>query len=71
MALDLFASANLGQMIDANFKNWKAVFGIQNVFNQTIVNPVAAESLVYSNKLVGNPLIEPGRSFMLRLVQDY
>ncbi|MDR1661087.1 MAG: TonB-dependent receptor [Azoarcus sp.] len=71
MALDLFASADLGRMVDANFKNWKAVFGIQNVFNQTIVNPVAAESLVYSNKLVGNPLIEPGRSFMLRLVQDY
>ncbi|MDR1368123.1 MAG: TonB-dependent receptor, partial [Candidatus Accumulibacter sp.] len=71
MALDLFASADLGQMIDANFKNWKAVFGIQNVFNQTIVNPVVAENIRYSDKLVGNPLIEPGRSFMLRLVQDY
>jgi hemoglobin/transferrin/lactoferrin receptor protein len=71
MAFDIFASADLGQMLDSNFKNWKAVFGIQNVFNQTIVNPVVAESSAYSNKLVGNPLIEPGRSFMLRLVQDY
>ncbi|MDR1276019.1 MAG: TonB-dependent receptor [Candidatus Accumulibacter sp.] len=71
LALDIFASADLGQMLDASFKHWKAVFGIQNVFNQTIRNPVVAENIRYSNQLVGNPLVEPGRSFMLRLVQDY
>jgi hemoglobin/transferrin/lactoferrin receptor protein len=71
MALDLFAEVDLGRMVDAGFRNWKAVFGIQNVFNQTIVNPVVAENIVYGNRLVGNPLLEPGRSFMLRLIQEY
>jgi hemoglobin/transferrin/lactoferrin receptor protein len=71
LALDLFASADLGRMVGVGFKDWKAVFGIQNVFDQTIVNPVVAENIRYSDKLVGNPLIEPGRSFMLRFVQDY
>jgi hemoglobin/transferrin/lactoferrin receptor protein len=71
VAFDLFANADLGRVIDGHFKHWKAVFGIQNVFNRTIVNPVVAENIRYSDKLTGNPLIEPGRSFMLRLVQDY
>jgi hemoglobin/transferrin/lactoferrin receptor protein len=70
-AFDLFANIDLGRVIAPHFKHWKAVFGIQNVFDRTIVNPVAAENIRYDDKLVGNPLIEPGRSFMLRLVQDY
>ena len=70
-ALDLYANADLGQLIDGRFKNWKAVVGIQNVFDQKIVNPVIAESLAYSTRLVGNPLLEPGRTFMVRLIQDY
>jgi hemoglobin/transferrin/lactoferrin receptor protein len=70
-AFDLYTGVDLGQVVDANLKNWKIVFGIQNVFNQTIVNPVVAENIHYGNQLVGNPLIEPGRAFMFRLVQDY
>ncbi|MDR2506946.1 MAG: TonB-dependent receptor, partial [Candidatus Accumulibacter sp.] len=71
-AVDVYVSADLGKLAGPPFGKWKAVLGIQNLFDQTIVNPVAAENIRYDRSLtLGNPLIEPGRSFMARLIHDY
>lgn len=70
--VDLYAHIDLGRLTgDATLKNWRAIAGFQNLFDKLIVNSVATESLNYAQGSIGNPLVEPGRSFMVKLVQDY
>lgn len=70
-ALDLYGSVDLGQTLGAQWKNWRLTLGLENAFDRRIVNQVAAEDLRYSQGLIGNPLLEPGRAFVAKLVQAY
>lgn len=70
--VDLYASVDLGALTgESSLKHWRAVAGVQNLFDKLIINSVAAENIAYAQGSVGNPLVEPGRSFMIKLVQDY
>ena len=68
-AFDLYAGLDLGKTL--GWKDWHISAGIENLFDETIRNPVTAEDIRYSNNLVGNPLVEPGRSFVIRIHSAY
>ncbi len=69
--LDLYAGFDLTRVAGSQWRGWKLVAGIENVFDQEGRNPVVAENLAFPYGLTGNPLLEPGRSFMLKLTSDY
>lgn len=70
-AVDVYAGADLGKTLGGGWKGWKFTAGIENLFNRAVVNTVAAEDLRYATGTVGNPLLEPGRAFVAKLVQEY
>ena len=67
---DLYAGADFGRMFGPSAKGWKFVAGIENILNKAVHSQVAAEDVRYS-RMVGNPLMEPGRSFVARLFHDF
>ena len=66
---DLYAGLDLGKTF--GLKSWHVAVGVENLFDQTVRNPVAAEDISYSNRLIGNPLVEPGRAFVARIYSVY
>lgn len=68
-AFDFYAGLDLGKTF--GLKSWHISAGIENVFDETIRNPVTAEDINYSNDLIGNPLVEPGRAFVARIYSVY
>ena len=69
--VDIYAGVDLGKAFGSDLKGWKITGGIENLFNRAVANQVAAEDLRYPKGLIGNPLMEPGRSFVVKLSQDY
>lgn len=69
LAVDLLASADLGVL--AKMPNWQLTAGVNNLFDQKIVNSITEENLAFPNSLIGNPLIEPGRGFYIKLVNKF
>jgi len=69
--VDFYVGADLSKTLGAGWKNWKFTAGIENLFDRAVANQVAAEDLRYPAGLIGNPLMEPGRAFVIKLVQDY
>jgi len=69
--VDIYAGADLGKTFGAGWKGWKLTAGIENLFDRAVANQVAAEDLRYPAGLIGNPLMEPGRAFVIKLVQNY
>jgi hemoglobin/transferrin/lactoferrin receptor protein len=68
---DAYFGADLGKVFGSPAKGWKLVAGVENMFNRTVASQSAAEDLRYINGLIGNPLLEPGRAFVAKLVHDY
>ena len=66
---DAYAGFDLGKL--AGWKTWHVSVGIENLFDETVRNPVAAEDINYSNDLIGNPIVEPGRAFVARIYSVY
>ncbi|WP_257875454.1 TonB-dependent receptor [Helicobacter sp. 12S02232-10] len=54
-----------------SFKDMQVIIGVENLFNAVGRNPVTIENLKYPNDLVGNPLVEPGRNFILKYAYKY
>lgn len=69
--VDIYAGVDLGKTFGAGWKDWKMTAGIENLFDRAVANQVAAEDLRYPQGLIGNPLMEPGRALVIKLVQDY
>jgi hemoglobin/transferrin/lactoferrin receptor protein len=69
--VDLYAGSDLSQLFGAQWKHWKVSVGVENLFDRVGRNPTTAEDLAYSNDLLGNPLVEPGRTAQLKLLVDY
>ncbi|RZT30798.1 TonB-dependent receptor [Cupriavidus agavae] len=69
--LDLFFGLDMDRVLGSGWRDWKVLAGVENVFNQVGRNPTVTENLSYPNTLVGNPLVEPGRSVVLKLVGTY
>ena len=69
--VDLYAGSDLSQLLGAQWKHWKVSVGVENLFDRVGRNPTTAEDLAYSNDLLGNPLVEPGRTAQLKLLVDY
>lgn len=69
--IDAYVGADLGKTFGGGWKDWKLTAGVENLFNRTVVNQVAAEDLRYPTGLTGNPLLEPGRALVAKLVQVY
>lgn len=63
---DLYAGASLDRWFGAASKNWKASFGIENIFNKVARNSTVYEDINYAVS-IGNPLVEPGRAFVMKL----
>ena len=69
--VDLYSGLYLDALFGESYAQWKLVAGVENLFNKTARNPVVNEDIRYSNQLIGNPLVEPGRSFVVKLTVDY
>jgi len=69
--VDLFFGLDMDRVLGNGWRDWKVLAGVENVFNQVGRNPTVAENLSYPNTLVGNPLVEPGRSVVLKLTGTY
>ncbi|AMQ89541.1 TonB-dependent receptor [Marinobacter sp. LQ44] len=69
--VDLYAGSHLGRLFGAQWKQWKISVGVENLFDRVGRNPTGAEDLAYSNDLIGNPLVEPGRTALVKLQMDY
>lgn len=68
-AVDVKANIDLGKTM--GYKNWQLTLGVDNVFDKEIRNPVVEENLKFSNDLIGNPMVEPGRNIAIKLVNNY
>jgi len=69
--VDVYAGFDLARWIGSDWKGWRAVAGIENLFDRAGRNPTVAQSMAYPAGLVGNPLVEPGRAFVLKLSSNY
>lgn len=68
--VNLYAGGQLDAVFGERFSGWKVVAGIENLFDSTGRNPTASENIYLPHSL-GNPLVEPGRAFTLKLTVDY
>lgn len=68
---DAYFGADLGKVFGSSAKGWKLVAGVENVFDRAVASQSAAEDLRYVDGLIGNPLLEPGRSFVAKLLHDF
>lgn len=68
--VNLYAGVNLDALLGESLNGWKMVAGVENVFDTVGRNPSSSENihLPYS---IGNPLVEPGRAFSLKLTANY
>lgn len=66
--VDLYFGVDLGAFAG---DKWKMVVGVENLFDEEARNPAVVEDLRYSNTLIGNPLLEPGRSVVMKFTADY
>jgi hemoglobin/transferrin/lactoferrin receptor protein len=69
-ATEDYGIVNLYAGYDLN-KEWTLTMGIENLLDNVGRNPAVVEDLAYSNDLLANPLVEPGRSVMLKLSSKY
>lgn len=69
--VDLLFGMDVDRLLGSEWRDWKLLAGVENVFNKVGRNPTVTENLSYPNTLVGNPLVEPGRSVVLKLVGTY
>lgn len=69
--VDVYVGADLGKTLGAGWKNWKFSAGVENLFDRAVANQTVAEDLRYPAGLIGNPLLEPGRALVVKLVQEY
>ncbi|PAF43435.1 TonB-dependent receptor [Helicobacter sp. 11S03491-1] len=67
---DIYFGYNL-KSLSKQLSGMDLIMGIENFFNTTGRNPVTVEDLKYPNTLVGNPLVEPGRNFVLKYAYKY
>lgn len=65
--VDLQAGMALESALGRGWRGWKAIVGVENLFDKVGRNPTVAENLSYAWGTVGNPLVEPGRSFVVKL----
>ncbi|MGX5667037.1 TonB-dependent receptor plug domain-containing protein [Rhizobium daejeonense] len=63
---NLYGRFDLEKMISENYKGTTLTFGIENIFDTEYVSPSTTVS-VASARSMYNPLVEPGRSFSLKL----
>ncbi len=68
---NVYAGMDLDRVMGAGWQDWKLRVGMENLFDREGRNPSINEDLNFSNELVGNPLVEPGRSFLVKLTVDY
>ncbi|MFT3759866.1 TonB-dependent receptor [Thauera sp.] len=69
--VDLHAGTRLDGLLGESWKGWKVVAGIENLFDRAGRNPTVAEDIAYPRGTVGNPLVEPGRNFAIKLSSDF
>ena len=68
--LDLYAGAKLSQFSSDLPKNTMLRVGIENVFDETYVNPTTREAITSANSYT-NPLIEPGRNVKVSVTSKF
>ena len=69
--VDAYAGMNLGRVLGSGWEDWQVTVGVENLFNKVGRNPVVAQDINYSDNLVGNSLVEPGRSAVIKLTVNY
>ncbi|MDR2679072.1 MAG: TonB-dependent receptor [Zoogloeaceae bacterium] len=69
--VDLYAGGKLEPLLGEHWRSWKVVAGVENVFDRLGRNPTVYEDIAYPYGSVANPLVEPGRNFVLKLVSEY
>ncbi len=69
--VDLYAGMQLQKLLGAGWRGWKVVAGVENLFDRLGRNPAVAEDIAYPRGTVGNPLVEPGRNFVVKLNSEF
>ncbi len=69
--VDLYAGMTLDRVFGAGWKDWQVTAGIENLFDKVGRNPVIASDINYSDDLLGNSLVEPGRNAVVKLTVNY
>jgi hemoglobin/transferrin/lactoferrin receptor protein len=69
--VDLYAGMELSRVLGDGWQDWHLTGGVENLFDNVGRNPVIATDINYADNLVGNSLVEPGRSAVLKLTVDY
>ena len=67
---DVYAGAKLEGVFGAGWRGWKLVAGVENLFDRKGQNPAISEDIAFARSYT-NPLIEPGRNFVVKLSADY
>lgn len=67
---NVYVGGHLDALFGERFSDWKLVGGVENLFDTLGRNPTASENISLPQSL-GNPLVEPGRAFTLKLTVDY
>ncbi|MDR1463504.1 MAG: TonB-dependent receptor [Azoarcus sp.] len=67
---DVYAGARLDGIFGSEWRGWKLVAGVENLFDRKGQNPAVAEDVAFARSYT-NPLIEPGRNFVVKLSADY
>lgn len=69
--VDLYAGIDVDRLAGGGWKGWRVIAGVENLLNKAGRNPSVAQNMSFPQGLVGNPLVEPGRSLVVRLAASY
>lgn len=69
--VDIYAGSRLDRLLGEQWRGWKVVAGVENLFDRLGRNPAVAEDIAYPYGSIGNPLVEPGRNFVVKLSSDF
>ncbi|EAQ3014198.1 TonB-dependent receptor [Salmonella enterica] len=68
--INLYAGAYLDAWLGEGFTGWRLAAGVENLFDANQTPPSSTENIRLPHTYT-NPLIEPGRAFVLKLTVDY
>ena len=67
---DVYGGVQLDNLFGAQWRGWKLIAGVENLFDRKGQNPAVSEDVAFARNYT-NPLIEPGRNFVIKLSSDY
>lgn len=70
VTLNLYSSVDLGVLVSPRLGDTRLSIGLENVFDTAYVDAATFANVSYGRS-VTNPLLEPGRNFMIKLTHEF